>query len=207
MEEKQDYTSVEILEDGDLILVGEEHRNTDSRRLVEEVVEEVEPKTIAVEADKRQERGGSSGGMGWASDWAREEGKPIYSIDRTAAERRRELAVRANGVANEFPHPLQENGDVDIRGPTEARANFKDEFGIEAHRIMYEDREVDMARRLNTALDEMETPIVAVTGVYHTQALAELVPVLNRFVQLDRGRIEETEESLRTESEEAVAHV
>lgn len=202
MEEKQNYTSVEILEDGDLILVGEKHHNEKSRQLVEEIVEEVVPETIAVEADKRQKRRGSAGGMEWASNWARDEGKPIYSIDRTTTERRK-LPRGANGVANAFPHPVKENGDVDIRGPSKTRAKFKDEFGIEAHRVMYEDREIDMARRLNTALAEMGTPIVAVTGVYHTQALAELVPVLSRFVQFDGGRIEETEESVTAEAEDA----
>lgn len=205
MEDKRDFTSVEVLEDGDLVLVGEKHYNKNSKQLVEEIVEEVQPNTVALEADKTQER--TTGGMGAANLWARENGINTYKIDKPFHTPRRAINGSYSGylrVANEFPYPLQENGDVDRRGPMEVRSNYRDKYGREAYEAMYTRREEAMARRLNTALEEMETPILAVTGVYHTQALAKLVPVLSRFVQLDRGRIVEREKSLRTETERVV---
>lgn len=170
------HTTVQTGLDEQVILVGEEHSlpgAEHSESLMEEVLEEYDPQSLAIEATIPS--AGRRAGMGAAQSFAEQEGRPITAIDDGSASWGPTIddTGKLLSVANTFAEPIEEDGDVAIESIDHARRAVLEEFGEETTLAMYDDRERAMARRLRYMVesDDFETPIVAGIGTFHILSL------------------------------------
>jgi len=165
-------TTVEPLADDDIVLVGENHKNGPINDLTEDLLDELEPNTVAIE---NQRPVAHSSGMGVATRYASRNDVAVAAIDESLwREVETETSVLAD--ANEFTYPIQSDGSLDARSIYNARARIKAKYGEEMFRKMYVEREIDMARRLRHLYDsdEFATPITVHIGVFHITALRDM---------------------------------
>lgn len=186
-----EYNTVQTVANEDIILVGEEHHNHRSKELMDRVLDEVGPNTIAVEASPGERPVG--GGMGLASNYASKESIPAIAIDSPNKREKFRSCSNNSGrlltVANQFSHPIQENGDVDIRAINNARRTIRDEFGQQAYNEMYTNREIIMTKVLKSCLRDFESPIVAGVGTFHILALRDMFSEIDGLEALSEERI------------------
>lgn len=167
----EEYTTVEEVLDGDVILIGEQHEEPGASRsndLAWEVIGEYSPQTVAIEAYRPLNRTGTA--QGALYDYSREEGIPLVAIDENNQWGDLECDRHdLHEVANTFSHPIQEDGDLDAGAIYDSRSNVLHEFGEEAFEMMYEDRELAMAQRIRGTLmrTSVETPLVVAMGAFH----------------------------------------
>lgn len=193
MEEK---TTVQTVEGGEIILVGEEHRNQDSRELAERVIEEVDPQTIAVERSGKKYpiTSSTAGGMEYGAWYAEQEKIPLLHVDTKHDKpfrlRRKEGygTLSLSREANKFSHPIEEDGDVDPRAISDARERVREQFGDDIADAMYIDREEMMVKNLLWAKENFPTPIVVNIGTFHILRMKEL------FNEIDEDRAMEEDE-------------
>lgn len=177
------FNTVQEALDGDVTLVGEEHFNPRSGDLMDEVLDDVEPRTVAIELERPRDLGG--GGMSRAVKYARREGAPVLGIDDK--DTWRGLGEDTSGllsVANHFAEPVGDNGDVPEISIVTARQRVRKEYGERVHNAMYVERERAMAGRLRRAVDEFETPIVAGIGAFHILALKAMLENLDNVIEI-----------------------
>lgn len=185
--EYEDFTTVEVLMDGDLIIVGEEHGNENSKRLMQRILDKTDPGMTAVEQGPHHARP-VDGAMGEVARYAEREGIDLWHIDNEDRWRsiRSDTDMRELlDVANQFSHEIQLDGDLDERAITDARERVRDQFGNEVFNAVYPDREETMAEYLRW-LGNITTypPAVAAVGAFHLPAIAEIIeedkPTLGR---------------------------
>lgn len=171
-----DKYTVERLDDGDVVLVGEKHSGRGaerSRELAERVLDDVQPRTIAIEASAGK-RPGSAGGMTIGHRYARDNGLPCLTID--TPKRFGETTDRVGELyrdANIFTHPIQEDGDLNPKAAHNARQAVYELYGKDTFYRMYLKRESKMAARLRRATERFSTPIVWFGGAFHVEYLAK----------------------------------
>lgn len=185
MTEHTNKTTVERV--GNIVLIGEEHRNERSAKLAEEVLDGLNPGVVGLEhvAD--------TGAIGVLRRYADNHGITRVKIDgpkrfNSTVDNPRELI----GTANFFADPIQEDGDLDPEVPQIARSKVRDEFGLDTHRQMYPERERYMARRLNRLAEDWETPVVAGIGAFHVDAVANMIPRVGAIESIGATRITTT---------------
>lgn len=177
------YTTVQQVEDGDIVFIGEEHGNPKSGRLADKILDKVQPNTVAIERGPRVRVGrGGRAAMGSCVEYARETDAPLLLIDESRSKylSRCGNTRGINRIGNKFSHPIGENGNLNRRAITDARMRIRDKLGQDTYEAFYEFRERGMLSRLNTALDEgFETPMVVAVGTFHVLAMRDLYPVVD----------------------------
>lgn len=186
-------TTVEVLEDGDLIIVGEEHTGegaTRSRELGEEILNEYQPQTVAIEAPPGRATGGR-GAMSLANGYARRNGADLLTIDNQRGPMRRAVDNFSDylGTANTFTYPIQEDGDLNPKAIENARQLVYELYGEEAYYEMYTHREEKMAARLREAAASFQPPIVLFCGAFHVPALVEQYHEVDYSLPLEGKRV------------------
>lgn len=190
-----DKTTVQYLEDGDVVLVGEGHSGDNAKRakrLCRRVVDEVGPATLAIEYPDSHIRYHGPGAMGYLSSYGNDFGKPILHIDKGRDGRRNAVDDdygRFLSDANKFTHPIEKDGDLDPQAITDARARIHDKYGHEAYKAMYTNREVYMTALLREAKDQLATPIVAGVGAFHILALRDIYKSMDIKIPISPDRI------------------
>lgn len=175
-------TTVERI--GDIVLIGEEHRNKRSAKLAEEVLDGLNPGVIGLE------HVAGTGAIGVLRRYADNHGITRVKIDGPKRFRRTVDDVHdLIGTANFFADPIQEDGDLDPEVPQIARNKVRDKFGLDTHRQMYPERERYMARRLNRLRESWDTPVVAGMGAFHVDAVAEMMPRVGAIGSINSRRI------------------
>lgn len=198
--EEFDFTTVQRLADGDIVLVGEEHRNSNSEDLSKRVADEIQPQTYAIEQGSKSTGfrigtpGPNSGAMGHFSRRAKRENKPLLCIDENRSDYRSMIPDEVSwhkllSVGNEFSHEIEEDGDMNWRSIIDARENVRSEFGPETYEAFYIFREKGMVARLNRALREYETPIVVAIGTFHILALRDFYQLVDEEKELGEDRV------------------
>lgn len=172
-----DKTTVEELEDGGLIIVGEEHTPPGalySQALGERVLDEYQPGTVAIEMPPGRITG-SSGAMGLAREYAKRNGTRLLTIDnqRHLMHRVVDPTQSLMRAANQFTHPIREDGDLNENAIWNARQAVHELFGDDAFYEMYTHREENMAARLREAMRRFPQPIVLFCGAFHVPSLVE----------------------------------
>lgn len=186
-----DFNTVQTAADGSIVLVGEEHQNSICAELARDVLEEVEPETLAVEMPPTWPAHGA--GMGAMSRYAERHGKPLVNIDEPRG-RMKNLDCsypKLTHVANTFKAPISSEGDVPLESINWARREVRDRFGQEAYNEMYTVRERAMTERLNTLKETYGTPIVAGVGTFHILALRDMLDTIDDTREIDARRITE----------------
>lgn len=184
MTEHTDKTTVAQV--GDIILIGEEHRNSRCRFLAETVLDDVTPGVIALEHRSQM------GAIGALQEYARSYAVPAVKIDGPKRFRQTvDSVIDLLDTANHFEYPIQEDGDLDPRAPRVARKMVRDEFGLDTHREMYPERERYMARRLNRLAEDYDGPVVAGVGAFHVEAIVEMLPRVGAMESISPSRVKE----------------
>lgn len=189
------HTTVQTALDEQVILVGEEHfppGREHCRDLMQRVLEEYDPPTLAIEATRPT--AGRSSGMGVAQSFASEEARPLVAID-DGRKSWSGVVDDERGMlddANYFKEPITPDGDVPIESIDYARKSFREKFGEEASAAMHADRERIMAARLRHMVesDDFDTPIVAGIGTFHILALHAFLENENDTESPSERRIE-----------------
>lgn len=203
--EESDKNTVQQVAGGDIVLIGEEHGNPLSADLASSVINDLEPRTLAIEMDASSRKPViSSGAMGRVRNYAEKNDLPLLKIDQKDYRNEISSNIRLGklfGIGNDFSHPIQEDGDVDWKAIRNARMNVLSEFGEEVHHYFYEYRERAMAGRLKKAMNEFETPILAAVGTFHILAIRSLFEVVEEREIGDRRvfysrKIEEDTEAI-----------
>lgn len=207
MEEKS-FNSVGEALDGQVILVGEDHRSRRCGRLAKRVIDQVDPQTLAVErAPFVSPKPAGRVAMGEATQYAKENGLPLLHIDSRDKRRKFDEAVDNRGeflkVANHFEDPVTREGEVTINSIISSRSKIRHQFGQEAYEALYIEREIDMARHLIHAVERFEPPIVAAVGAFHVKALEEMLEVLDEGFPIDEQGINYTAASAEATPETA----
>jgi hypothetical protein len=177
------HTTVQTAQGGDIILVGEEHGNSDSAALMDRVLDEHEPAALAQEREPNQ-RLLRRGAMGAATSYARRHNLPTVKVDIGSPSEPGLMTV-----ANEFTAPIEEDGDLDPQAIEDARTAVRDEYDYETYRAMYIDRERAMAANLQASLQEFGAPIICALGAFHILSVRELVATEPAAAELPARRI------------------
>lgn len=182
-----DYTTVEEVLGGNVVLVGEEHGNERCEALAEKVLDEYQPPTLAIESARPSRP--NTGARRAFYDYAKERTLPFIAID----ENNRWHDLDYNGPlhrdANNFSHPIEEDGDLDPQAITDARNRIQEKYGSDIYHAMYTEREEAMAGRINTLLDFFDTPIVVGIGTFHIRALRDYLEAYDDKLRVDDRRI------------------
>lgn len=195
------FTTVEVVEDGDIILVGEEHSPPGaprSRQLADLVCTYEHPGSYAIEATHPD--ASRSSGMRVLQRRAARYQRPLVAIDNGWRSYLDELPASRSEIvhhANIFTHPIDSRGDLNEKAIDNNRQLVYELYGEEVSNAMHERREEAMAGRLR----EMHrlgfpTPIVAGVGVFHIKSLAEKLRDGIRTVELNPERIQNGDEYL-----------
>jgi len=189
-----DNTTVQSLDDGDIILIGEEHSGTGAnrcKRMARHLIDEIDPQTLCVEYPPRNNPYHGIGAMGYFSDYAQEHSLPLIHIDKEKDDRRE--VVDSYGKfctdANKFTYPIEEDGDLDSRAITDARKRIYDEYGREAYEAMYIDREIYMAGILREIKRRYRLPIMVGMGTFHIFAVRDMYNSMENKVAFGASRV------------------
>lgn len=162
--------------DHHIYLVGEQHEPPGApicKRVAENVLDAVEPAGIAIEMppDSGVPR---TSGMGAAREYAHENNIPAYCVDkpRSAMREAADSYMRLSSVANEFSHPIEDDGDLDAQAIRDARNRVANNFSNEAYREMYSRRERHMAKRIQQLYAQLDGPVVWFGGVFHILSIS-----------------------------------
>lgn len=194
MSKFDDFTTVRSVADGDVVFVGEEHGNTWSKKLGEQVIAEVKPNVVAIEKGETYTAPRpSAGAMGACKEYAEQNGVPLLCIDENRSEYRGRYpddvsSGRVLEVGNEFSHKIERDGDMNYYSIINARESIKDEFGMEVYDAFYTFRERGMVARLKRALERYEPPIVAAVGTFHIIGLEDMWNFVEQKKPLEDNR-------------------
>jgi SAM-dependent methyltransferase len=176
-------TTVGVVEDVShqnttVYIVGEEHSGEGARRagsLARELLRNIEePEVVAIEDNSPSVKRG--GAMGAVYSFAEENLASVFAIDEPKSSIREacsEVGCSYGSLlldANEFSHPIQEDGDLDPRAIRDARERVKENYGERVYDAMYTHREKQMAGRLRYLAAHYK-PIVAAVGAFHVPSI------------------------------------
>lgn len=167
---------------GDIIVVGERHRERSSRELLFDEWDELDERVggVCVEVGPntgyRDDGGGAVGG---ALVRAESENIPRFYIDEPIGDVVEAFGGRLSaysylkGLEDRFP--TRDGGVVDMEECQQIRDEVRDEYGEEAFDLVFENREGRMAGRAKWVENDVSGVVFLVVGSGHFEAVVSLL--------------------------------
>jgi hypothetical protein len=179
LSELEELTTVEYIappDDDKIYMVGEQHEDPGASicaEVAENLIDKIEPSAVAIEMPPGT-RARDRAAMGVARQYV--EGNPDvdgYYVDEPRDELRAcvDNYIELSRCANKFSEPIEDDGDLDQMAIYDARSRVKNEFGGEAYRKMYEEREKAMAARVRWLHEQQPGVTLWVGGVFHIKEM------------------------------------
>lgn len=174
------YDAVRLLDttDGRVVIVGEHHESTASRRLVQRVLDTTSPELVAIESSPMQQTlfddhpTNISTGADAAIDYAKQTGAKIGLIDKSQLDFLTDITATEPEPSPCDPPDPNPNGDI----PRTAIQRYRGRIQTEAPRrydLFLLEREQYMAGFVRTLAQTIDGPIVTVVGAGHLLAIAD----------------------------------
>lgn len=179
---------------GDVVVVGEHHRQKESRNLVDDVLCEYDFSSVCVEAPSemkyKTDRGGA---IGLALRTAEEQDIPRYYVDTPDTDMYEAFGsrYRAASYLTELRHRFEplKGEKISHERMNKARTDVQEKFGDEAFYMVFEKREQLMAGRAKWAAEQNGVTLLVVGNAHHRA----IVQTLDDDVE----KIEMSEEHVR----------
>lgn len=178
---------------GDVVVVGERHRDRGSGRLVNAVLEEYDIEGVCVEVGPETGyRGNGGGAVGESLVWAEDSEVPRFYVDESVNDVIEAFGSRRRAYrylkALEDDIPNHEDGLIEKGMCREVREDFREEYGEDSFDLLFSNREQKMAGRARWASDEVGGCVLLVVGAAHFNAILSLLKRNVEHIEISESR-------------------